>query len=99
MDDGLKFCLPRNLPTHMVIDGEPVFAEAGATLSAMDPATGEVIADVPAGGTNEVNREVENSKIALAGVWRSVTPTERGRMLNRVATIIRREAQNLADVY
>ena len=27
MDDGLKFNLPKNLPTHMMIGGEPVFAE------------------------------------------------------------------------
>ena len=98
MDDGLKFNLPKNLPTHMMIGGEPVFAEDGATLSTMDPATGEVIVNVPAGGTNEVNRAVENSKIALEGAWRSITPAERGRMLNRVAAIIRREAQNLAVV-
>ena len=98
MDDGLKFNLPKNLPTHMVIGGEPVFAEDGATVPTMDPATGEVIVDVPAGGTNEVNRAVENSKIALEGDWRSITPAERGRLLNRVAAIIRREAQNLAVV-
>jgi aldehyde dehydrogenase (NAD+) len=98
MDDGFKFELPQDLPSHMVIGGEKVFAADGATSPTMDPATGEVIAEVPAVGPDEVNRAVENSKSALQGEWRTTTPVVRGRMLNRVAALIRRDAEKLAVV-
>ncbi|WP_312795047.1 aldehyde dehydrogenase family protein [Tianweitania sp.] len=71
---------------------------SGDAHPSYDPATGEVLCDVPVSGTDLVDEAVEASRIALKGAWASVTPAERSRMLNRVAQAIRKDAQRLATV-
>lgn len=69
-----------------------------ATHPTYDPATGEVLFEVPVSDAGIVDEAVEASKSALKGVWADVTPAERGRMLFRLAQAIRADAQRLATV-
>ncbi|MBS3650201.1 aldehyde dehydrogenase family protein [Pseudaminobacter sp. 19-2017] len=63
-----------------------------------DPATGEVLCEVPVSDASVVDEAVEASRAALKGAWANVTPAERSRMLFRVAQFIRADAQRLATV-
>jgi len=86
------------LPETMVIGGEHVAAQSGRKIDTVDPATGEVIAQFPAAGADDVDRAVADSKTALKADWRSVTPMQRGRILSRTAALIRKDATRLAQI-
>jgi betaine-aldehyde dehydrogenase len=80
----------------MHIDG----AEVGAaqTFDVMDPASGEVLAQVASGGATEVDLAVKAARRSFDEGWRDVTAQERGRILFRLAEVVRREAARLAEL-
>lgn len=70
----------------------------GETYPTYDPATGEVLCEVPVSDAEVVGEAVEASGRALKGAWAKVTPAERSRMLLRIAREIREDAERLAIV-
>ncbi|MFI2478478.1 aldehyde dehydrogenase family protein [Nocardia xishanensis] len=82
----------------MLIGGEWVQAASGRTLAVEDPATGEVVAQVPAGDSADVDRAVGAARAALRGPWRLVTPQERGKLLWRLADLVEANVQQLAEL-
>jgi len=73
-------------------------AVSGDTHSTCDPATGEVLLEIPVSDAAIVDEAVEASRAALKGAWADVTPAERSRMLFRIARAIRVDAQRLASI-
>ncbi|MBJ8337298.1 aldehyde dehydrogenase family protein [Antrihabitans sp. YC3-6] len=82
----------------MLIGSEWVSAASGATLSVEDPATGQVVAEVPAGDIEDVDRAVAAARAALRGPWSRITPQERGKLIWRLADLIEARAQELAEL-
>ncbi len=80
---------------QLSIGGETVHASNEDSLETIDPATGEPIARFAAGTAADVDRAVEAAREAFPG-WRSKTPVERGRVLQRVARHIRDDVDELA---
>lgn len=70
----------------------------GETCPTHDPASGDVLCDVPVGDAALVGEAVASAKEALKGPWAKATPAERSRMLLRVAQEIRGDAEKLAIV-
>jgi malonate-semialdehyde dehydrogenase (acetylating)/methylmalonate-semialdehyde dehydrogenase len=66
----------RTLPNY--IGGDWVEAAAGATLEDRDPATGELAAQVPLSGADDVDGAVRAATEAQPG-WRATPPQERAR--------------------
>src|SRR3954451_4828911 len=66
------------------VGGEWVDAIEGGTMEVLNPATGDVIAEVPSGTQADVDRAVEAAKKALAE-WLETTPGERGVALLKLA--------------
>lgn len=61
-----------------------------------NPYTGEVWAKIAKGNAQDVTRAVQAAKCAFeAGSWTKMSPTERGKLLVRLAEIIEREAARL----
>ena len=69
--------------------------EASATFDTVDPATGEVLATLPLAGDDEVDRAVRAAREAQPA-WERVDPTDRTRLLVRLAEIIEAHAEKLA---
>ena len=86
-----------NLPKKMFIDGQWVEALAGNRMESFDPGTGAVFADFSMGSAEDVEAAVASSNQAF-GVWRQVTPAERGSIMLRSASLIRENAALLAVV-
>src|SRR3990170_5294823 len=81
----------------MRIDGEEVTASTGETFGVTNPATGQVIAEVPRGGPEDVDRAARAARTAFEeGPWPRMSATERGRVLFRLAERIRADAETLA---
>src|ERR1700680_1575599 len=84
---------------RMYVNGEWVDSKSNKTFPVYDPATEEVIAQVPDANADDVNRAVTAAKAAFEnGPWASTTAQERGRVLFRLADKIRQNASMLADL-
>ena len=83
----------------LYINGEFVAPEATATLDVIDPSTTEVIARVPDAGAADVARAVRAARTAFdEGPWKDTTAQDRGRVLFKLAEIVRRRADELAEL-
>ena len=83
---------------RMLIDGAWVEAVSAKYFEVFDPATGDVLAQVPDGGPEDVDHAVAAARRAFEGGWRDATAQERGRVLFRLAEAVRREAPRLAEL-
>jgi acyl-CoA reductase-like NAD-dependent aldehyde dehydrogenase len=79
----------------MRIGGEEVGPASGGWLDVINPATGEVLDRVPAGGEEEVGAAVGAAERASAG-WAAKGPRERGKILFHGAEAIRADHVDLA---
>lgn len=78
------------------IDGKEIQAAGGQTLDVLNPATGEVIARVPAGTKEDIDVAVQAARRAFdQGAWPRTSPSERSRILNRFADLIEDRIENL----
>ena len=77
------------------IGGEWGESSSGETMEVLNPATGEVIAEVPRGTAEDVERAVEAAKKAWAE-WRFKTPKDRMELLLELADIIDEHGEELA---
>jgi 1-pyrroline dehydrogenase len=80
-----------------LIGGEWIDSAGGETMEVLNPATGEVIAEVPAATAEDVDRAVQAAKKALVE-WRETTPGERAEALLKLAGLIDEHADELAEL-
>ena len=80
-----------------LIGGEWVDAAGGETMEVLNPATGDVIAEVPRAGAEDVDRAVQAAKKALPE-WLETTPGERAEALLKLAAAIDEHADELAEL-
>ena len=79
----------------MLIDGELVPAVSGKTFAVYNPATGAVIANVPEADKKDVDIAVAAARRAFdERRWAKVSPSERGRMLWKLADLIERDLED-----
>ncbi|CAL4885176.1 unnamed protein product [Urochloa decumbens] len=83
--------------TQLLINGNFVDAASGKTFPTLDPRTGEVIARVAEGDSEDINRAVAAARRAFdEGPWPRMTAYERCRVLLRFADLIERDAEEIA---
>ncbi|WP_420714897.1 aldehyde dehydrogenase family protein [Roseateles sp. SL47] len=83
----------------MLVGGAWVAGGAERWMEARDPATGERLARFPDSDTSDVDRAVSAARAAFeAGVWPAMTPSQRGRILWRVAELIEAHLEELAEL-
>ena len=75
-----------------LIGGEMVTTDA--TLDVVNPATEQVIAQVPACGKDELDRAVDAARVAFES-WRKTTPEERQKVVLGIAAAIKDNADEL----
>jgi betaine-aldehyde dehydrogenase len=79
------------------IDGEFVDAADGATEEVTNPASAEVIAEMPLSGEEDVDRAVAAAKRAFPG-WAATTPGERAAAIIKLADLLEEHAKEVADL-
>src|SRR5688500_16861087 len=80
------------------VAGEPRPAASGRTYTSVDPFTGEPWAQVPDAGPEDVDAAVRAARTASDGEWGALTATQRGKLLHRLADLIARDAEKLAEM-
>lgn len=84
-------------PAKMLIGGQWLDAASGETLPSIDPATGKLLGVFPSGGEADANEAVHAARRAFP-TWKRVTPIDRGRMLQRAASLIEKHEEELAEL-
>ena len=79
------------------IDGSWAAADSGATFPVHDPATGEVLAEVPRMGVSETRRAIEGASAALPA-WRARPARERAAYLRAFSDLMLRHRRDLAMI-
>ena len=81
---------------RMLIDGQWVEAEGGKTFPSVNPASGEVWAEIPEASAGDVERAVEAAHRAFTeGPWSKTTPSERGKYLRKLADLLADHSEEL----
>ncbi|MDB4912612.1 MAG: Aldehyde Dehydrogenase [Gemmatimonadetes bacterium] len=82
--------------TRQYIDGEFADSRSTTTIDIINPATQDVIARTPDGNAEDIDRAVKAARRAFETV--EMTAQERGRILFRLAQIVRDHAAELAEL-
>jgi phenylacetaldehyde dehydrogenase len=86
-------------PHRLLIDGAWVPAASGATFEVRDPSSDAVIANVAAADTVDVDRAVTSARRAFDdSAWSRMRPADRERLMHRLADLIERDADALAEL-
>jgi acyl-CoA reductase-like NAD-dependent aldehyde dehydrogenase len=67
------------------------------TLTVLNPATETAIAELEQAGVEETDAAVASAHAALPG-WRRVAPSDRARLLRRLATLVEEHSEELAGI-
>lgn len=85
--------------TKLLINGEWTSARSGKTFEVVNPSTEEVMAHVCEGDAADVDAAVASSRKALEqGPWSKFSARERGRVLYRIAGLMRDNLAELAEL-
>ena len=85
------------LPANASIGGRSVPAMAGGTFDSINPATGEVLVKIASCRKEDVDLAVGKARRAFqTGAWSRAHPTERKRVMRRLARLMERHAHELA---
>jgi phenylacetaldehyde dehydrogenase len=86
-------------PRQMLINGKWVNAASGKTFPTYNPATGEILGHVAEGDKEDIDRAVAAARAAFEkGPWRNLTPSERGRLMWKLADLLEKHAEKFAQL-
>jgi succinate-semialdehyde dehydrogenase/glutarate-semialdehyde dehydrogenase len=89
---------PSNYPAlSLFIDGEWLGTQGRRSQPVINPATEEVLGQLPHASVADLDRALAAAQCAW-GEWRGLLPVQRGRILKKAAEIIRARAEEIARI-
>ncbi len=86
-------------PKKLLIGGQWVEAASGKTFPTLNPANGEMLVQIAEGDKADIERAVKAARQAFErGLWRRMTPSERGRLLWKLADRIEAHTEEFAQL-
>jgi aldehyde dehydrogenase (NAD+) len=87
-------------PAKLLINNRWIASESGKTFGTVNPATGEEICQIAEADAADVDLAVKAARAAfdLKAPWRRMSAAERGKLLNRLADLIEKHADELAKL-
>lgn len=83
---------------RLFINGAWTESESGRTFTTPNPATGQPLAEIAEADAADIDRAVQAARTAFEGPWAKVSGRDRGRLLYKLAQLIERDAQRLAEL-
>ena len=84
---------------RMLIDGRFVLAASGKTFPVYNPATGEVVAQVPEAEAEDVDRAVTAARRAFDdGPWSKMSTSQRGQLIWKMADLLEANLEEFAEI-
>ena len=84
-------------PARMLIGGQWRESSDGKTLPSLDPATARTLAHFPAGTAEDADEAVRSARRAFPA-WKKITPYDRGRLLQKAASLMEKHGDELAEL-
>ncbi len=94
---SLRLSDPALLRQANYIDGKWVQSDSGATVAVRNPATGDVVGEVPEMGAAETRRAIEAASRALPA-WRAALASERSAILRKLYFLMLEHLEDLAVI-
>lgn len=92
-----KHTPPKVSDQKMLIGGKWVTSVSGKTFPTLNPATGETICNVAEGDKADIDLAVKAARQAFeTGPWPKMNPSDRGRLLHKLADAIEEHSNELA---
>ena len=86
-------------PRKILINGTWGNALSERTFPTFNPATGDVLCHVPDSQKEDIDRAVQAARQAFEqGPWRTLTPSERGKLLWKLADLMEQRAEEFAQL-
>src|ERR1700720_2324260 len=86
-------------PTKLLINGKWVDSASGKTFPTINPSTGEAITQVAEADAADVDKAVAAARAAFdKGPWRKMSAAQRGNLMNKLADLIEKHADELAQL-
>ncbi len=88
-------------PGKLLIGGEWKPSASGAVFDTVNPATGEVLTQVASATADDVDRAVQSARAAFddeKGPWRRLTANDRARLLWKLADLIEKNIDEIAEL-
>jgi len=82
---------------HMMIDGQQISGGGRRTHAVVNPATGEVIGELPLAEAADLDRALEAAQAGFR-VWRKSTPQQRAAVLQGAARLLMERQEDMARV-
>lgn len=83
----------------ILINGKWCDALSEQTFPTFNPATGDVLCHVPDGQKEDIDRAVKAARHAFErGPWRTLTPSERGKLLWKLADLMEQRSEEFAQL-
>jgi aldehyde dehydrogenase (NAD+) len=86
-------------PGQLLIDGQ--WVDGAKKFDTVNPATGEVLTQVSAASSADIDRAVDAARRALEdrnGPWRKMSASERGRMIWKLADLLEKNIDEFAEL-
>jgi aldehyde dehydrogenase (NAD+) len=84
-------------PARNWIDGQSAGPASNGSINVINPATGEVLTDVPRSDGRDIDQAVAAARRALESApWRDMSPSVRSKILWRISELIERNLDDLA---
>src|SRR5579863_5732600 len=84
-------------PKKLYLGGKWVESVSGKAFKTMNPATGEVLAEVYEAAEADVDLAVKAARTAFeSGLWSKVNPAEKAKILWKIADLIEKNIDELA---
>ena len=83
---------------QLFINGKWQDSQSHERFATVDPATEEEITQVPRGNGADIDAAVHAADAAMRGEWSEIAPSERGRLIFKLARTIQDHAPELADL-
>jgi len=84
------------MPKRMLIGGNWVKAASSKTFESINPATGETLAAIAEGDSEDIDRAVVAARRAFNGPWSRFRPADRQQLLLRIADLVEYHFDELA---
>lgn len=86
-------------PRPMLINGKWERAASGKTFPTYNPSTGEILCQIAEGDKEDIDRAVAAARAAFEkGPWRKITPSQRGRLVWKLADLLEKHAEEFAQL-
>src|SRR5229473_1681754 len=87
------------LPGRLLIGGQ--WVDGSKKFDTVNPATGEVLTEIAEASRDDVDRAVQAARRAFddrGGAWRKMSASERGRLIWRLADLVEKHIDELAEL-